>query len=617
MKKCVAIWGALCLVAVIFSGQSCSPKLFRLSAGPYTFSISADGALVKVEKGGVVLKAAGPVIAGEVILGDKRFLLARPASMKFTEDRLELSYEPAAEIPLRTNLTYQVSQNRESTVLAREIVLQLSSKFDSDLTVRLPLAPFSLSPDTWLPLKNGVGARLGEGEKAAYKFAGKLRADAVSLAIPMVSLESRDFAARCTIAADPYYSILFEKDAVEWTYPRTVGLENGQETRTVFVILHADSVDQSLSEFYANALNDVPAGPSWLHEIAMVDYDYLSDGGKGWFKDIDALTQAVPAPDRHQILLCLHGWYDFVGRYTFDKKTGKLDPAWTAFSNYPNVKDKFPNSVPVQLTIQKMHERLSYARSRGFRAALYFGDGMSAGDGLLDIFSPQQVLYWGGWQGPDTRGKTYCQNPLSPAVQDFFIRYLGALLQEYGKDLDALVWDETFHVDTGSLGTADFPGYADRAMMRLVKDLTAEVHEFNKKAGTEIAFLASDCIGVFNWVNKPPYALVADGTYQDTHCDPVAWSYGIFPNLRNVLWSCNWDPVSGWDFTEFGVRHYQAAVAISNGWGDDCGFAEMSPEMKQKVMALFNWRKQNRNELRWFETLPVYSSSLPKSSILW
>ena len=158
------------------------------------------------------------------------------------------------------------------------------------------------------------------------------------------------------------------------------------------------------------------------------------------------------------------------------------------------------------MTLKNMHERMRYATSRGFRVALYFADGMSAGDGLTGIYQPDRVLYSGGWVGPDTKGKTYCQNPLHPAVRSFFIQYIKALLREFGGDIDALVWDETFHVDTGSLGSDARPGYADRALMRLVQDLTAEVHAFNRESGRSLAFLASDCIGVNKWVNKPPYA---------------------------------------------------------------------------------------------------------------
>jgi hypothetical protein len=81
------------------------------------------------------------------------------------------------------------------------------------------------------------------------------------------------------------------------------------------------------------ALAEIPPGPAWLRDIAMVDYDYLSDGGQGWFRDIDALEAAIPAADRGKVLLALHGWYDFVGRYCFSPETGALDRG-TAFSNF-------------------------------------------------------------------------------------------------------------------------------------------------------------------------------------------------------------------------------------------------------------------------------------------
>ncbi len=657
----------------------------RLTTGEYTVSFSAHGAVACIEKKSFApeekRKAAwllktgsqpgwqtgqqqgrgGRDIAGEILLGDKSFPLAAPSAVAELPDGLRFGYELPTTPALRVELLYRLTQNGKSACLEREITLiaqpssaaqsakasvgQLSpslAKFDSDLTVRLPLAPIRLTPETWLPLKDGTGKPLSvsSDHRAAYRFAGALRLSGVPLAIPIISLDAGPLTSakptvapaaipsavppataasapapsvppasastRITVLTDPYFSTLFSEDAVEWTYPKAVGLEKGRETRALSTVFHSGTSDDALAEFFARALPDVPPGPAWLHDIAMVDYDYLSDGGRGWFRDIDALAAALPAADRSKVLLCLHGWYDFVGRYSFDRASKTFDRAWTAFSNYPNVKKDFPNSVPVALTLERMHERLAYARSRGFRVALYFADGMNAGEGLPDIYAPERVLYRGGWQGPDTKGKTFCQNPLRPEVYGFFLDYTKALLGEYGGELDALVWDETFHVPEGSLGTDACPGYADRAMMRLVRDITAEVRAFSRRSGRELAFMASDCIGVFNWVTKPPYALVADGTYQDTHCAPEAWSYGIFPNLRNVLWSCNWEPVTHFDYTEFGARAYQTPVAISNGWGDDIGFAEMSPAMKRKVLDLFEWRKRFPTRLRWSEALPVY-----------
>lgn len=578
-----------------------------LVSGDWRVRIASDGSVRSIDSSGGRLKAAGRRGAGVVVCGARRFPLTRPLRTTAGKTAIQFDYE-LRELGLEVEITYRLASAEDRVVLDRDVTLRSRSPLPDDLTMSLTLDPVLLPDSTWLPLKNGTGASLGPAAAAVYRFAGAAPDTPPALAEPMVTFQAEPLAARCTVMTDPYYSAVFRRDGLEWTYPKSVGLENNLEERVVSTVFHKGDEEAAIGQFYDVALKDVPPGPAWLHDIAMVDYDYLSAGGRGWFEDIDALEAALAPADRGKVLLALHGWYDFVGRYTFDPETGRLDPKWTAFSNYPNVKKSFPSSVPVEMTIADMHKRIRYATSRGFRVALYFGDGMSAGDALAGIYQPDRVLYWGGWVGPDTKGKTYCQNPLHPAVRSFFIRYLEALLGEYGGDLDAFVWDETFHVDTGSLGSEKVPGYADRAMMRLVRDLTAEVHDYNARSGRSLAFLASDCIGVNKWVAKPPYALVADGTYQDTHCDPEAWSYGIFPNYRNALWSCNWEPVTHFDFTEFGVREYQAAVAISNGWGDDTGFAKMSAEMKAKALDLFDRRKQAKTRLRWFRELPVFRS---------
>jgi len=614
MKKTVLI---VLAGAAIFSSGSVAGDIRRLTAGDYSVSISQNGAVLSVEKkNGGPVKTAGPDSAGEIILGASSFPLARPASVEEKSGGLRFLYNLPSTPGLQVMIAYRLAAAGDAATLTREITLASPGpKPGADITVRLALAPFKLGPETWLPLKNGLGRPMAAERQAAYRFAGALRSDGVPLAIPMVSSPSKELPGRVTVALDPYYSALFSGDAVEWTYPKAVGLEDGREGRSINIVLHSGVPDDAMAAFFRTALPDVPPGPGWLRAVAMVDYDYLSEGGRGWFKDIDALTASIPKADRGKVLLCLHGWYDYVGRYTFDRKAGKLDTSWTAFSNYPNVKKDFPSNVPVAMTLKDVHRRLAYARSCGFRVALYFADGMNAGEGLADIYAPDCVLRWGGWQGPDTKGRTYVQNPLCPEVHDFFLDYVKALLAEYGRELDALVWDETFHVPEGSLGSEARPGYADRAMMRLTRDITAEVRAFNRRAGREVAFMASDCIGVFNWVTKPPYALVADGTYQDTHCAPEAWSYGVFPNYRNVLWSCNWEPVTHWDYTEFGVRNYQTPVAISNGWGDYCGFAAMSPGMKKKVLELFDWRKRFATRFEPLDKLPLYRGSPVVKSI--
>jgi hypothetical protein len=434
----------------------------------------------------------------------------------------------------------------------------------------------------------------------------------------MVSTPLAGTSLRATVVADPLFSTRFARGTVEWRYPAAVGLEDNTERRIITLVIHEGGPDEAIGAFYREALPDVAPGPAWLHDIALVDFDYLSDEGRGWFRDIDALAAAIPPGDRHHVFLCLHGWYDWIGRYGFDAATGKLDASWTAFGRYDEVKQNasvmdlegtrvdtgFAKCRPVAMSLKSVHERLAAARKAGFRVALYYADGLIAGTGLPGYDTPRRILSMGGWPGPDTPGQAFCQNPLVPEVGAFYRSYADALLAEFGGEIDALVWDETFTVPAGSLGSKEVAGYADRAMMRLVRDVAGRVEQFNRGHGREVALLTSDCLGTFG---QAPYALMAHGTYQDSWCRPDAWSYAIFPNYRNVAWSCCWWPESKPDWVAFGVRTYQAPMAISNGWGDNLGFAELSASRREQVLALFRERKPSPTRLHWFRELPRYS----------
>ena len=74
------------------------------------------------------------------------------------------------------------------------------------------------------------------------------------------------------------------------------------------------------------------------------------------------------------------------------------------------------------MSLANMHRRIYYAKDKGFRVGICYADGTSASDGLNDVFEPSKVLRWGGWEGPDTTGKTYAQNPLHPEVREFYLR---------------------------------------------------------------------------------------------------------------------------------------------------------------------------------------------------
>ena len=629
--------------ALFSTAQGAPPaKPFVLGSGATAMTLNPDGALLNRIGLRATATNAASAGAGELRYDGHVLKVAEPAAVAHEPDGLAFTYHWPQAPELELVIRHRLAAAGRAWTWTRCIQMRSKAKLASDLTVSLESGLQAMPADTWLPLINGVGATLGTNEGAAYRFAGALPRTNTLLALPMVSVpappgrkapalrESAASAAQSTnsalqgherlmLAADPCFSVLFTPTALEWTYPAQAGLENGCEQRTLVVSLHEGSPDQSLDSFFQTLLSDVPPGPQWLHDIAMVDYDYMSDGGQGWFRDIDALSAALPKSDRAKVLLCLHGWYDFLGRYCFDRRTGNFDREWTVFSHYEAAKNAHPfgniggdrvkmgfaNCKPVKMSLAEVHSRLNYARARGFRVGIYFADGLCAGNGLPG-FDPGCVLHWGGWQGADSCGRSYVQNPLHPKVSGFFLDYAKALLAEFGPDIDMFNWDETFHIPAGQLGAEGAPGYADRAMMRLTRDICRLTDDYNRQHHREIAFLTSDCLGVHGQDLKGPYALVAHGTYQDSWCQPAAWSCGIFSNYRNVLWSCCWWPMSKWPWIEFGVRHYQAPVSLSNGWGDDTGFAEMTDEQRARAIALFNWRKDKPTRLKYFAELPVY-----------
>jgi len=478
----------------------------------------------------------------------------------------------------------------------------------------------------FVPLKNGVGRRKAVGgldndDEYLFHFAGGYEGGRPQmLSIPMLDEYADQTDLHLTHCADPYFTshITFPYQGkigqLHCFYPGNVGVK--EEERTVYTGLHRGDASTAMKVFYATVLPDVAQGPDWLHSVSMIDYDYLSKNGRGWYADIDKLTEVIQPPDRGKVFLALHAWYDLVGRYTYDHRTHSLDKTWTAL---PSARDKEVQALgdgpelwndwywhkralvdlqPVPMSIAEVHRRIRYAKDRGFRVGMYYSDGLSSCDRGKPLADPGTVLHWGGWHGPDTNGKTYQQSPLHPGVRDFFKGYLQALIGEYGREVDGFIMDETFFVDPGDLGTAAYPGYADRAMMTLVKELAAIV----AGASPQLAFFASDVIGVRTWINKAPYALMAHATYQDSGSRPEAWSYGLFPNFRNTLWSCNWAPVTNFRYTKYAVETFDTPVTISNGCaGDDMGISEVPPQTLQAMLELFEKRKSRRMDIGWIE----------------
>jgi hypothetical protein len=326
----------------------------------------------------------------------------------------------------------------------------------------------------------------------------------------------------------------------------------------------------------------VPPGPEWLHGIYMISYDYLSDGGEGWLRDAEKLAEWLTPEERSHVALCFHGWYDYLGAYSYDEAAGRMKDEWVAM----------PRTRKVALTRRKVQDELRKVRELGFRVLWYFGDGLIQDNGAPGYRADWNLVNEKGesnrptWEGPDTVGKTFIRNPANPEVARWYQGYLAALLKDYGPVVDGFVWDETYYVRQSDIMERPVAGYCARGMLDLVKSLTAQVERYDSRK----VFLNADCDGFPGIPETVGYAMVADGNFQDSWCQPDAWAPALIPNWRNVSWSCIWAAFTNFHWMKWGVETFGVPVAISNGYGDDLGPSEWTPEQREEVLGLFRKR---------------------------
>ena len=568
--------------------------------------------------------------AGEAIL--LRFLpdgggraLRNPTVQRPSRTNLVLNYRVTGPGGIDLAVERDVSQRaqRDGTALVETFKLTSSRPLMTDVEIEIPFLLQPAAPRTArataspssscsavFPLKNGWAKSqplTPAGVQAEYRLGQAMTGkDTQQLALPLAHVAGEGW--QSAVCADPTFSALFtlrlEQDGVKgslrYRYAASRVPLEATETRAFAVWLPAGkktaAFEAAVDAFFRLMLPDVPPGPAWLHEIAMVGYDFLSDDGQGWERDVRELARWLKPAERRRVAFCLHGWYDALGSYCYDAANQRMKEEWTAFERTRKVK----------LTPAELKRRLRLARDLGFRVLLYFADGLAADSGVPGYrddwaYRDAKGNKITGWQGPDTFGTTYLLNPAHPEVFRWYTGYLEALLRTYGAELDGVVWDETFHARIGQIAAQPDPAYCDRAMFALVKALTKQVEKFDPQK----VFLASDCIGVAGWDDVPGYGMVADGTYQDSHCDPPAWSYGLFPNLRTSFWSCNWGAMSDFHLTRWGVEKFGVPVAISNGWGDDRGPSEWRPWERERNLKLFRERLQRKDRVRFLREDPA------------
>jgi hypothetical protein len=576
----------------------------------------ADGVVLRTPAATVFLDkgttAGGPVLR---FLGKGKDIerrLSDPRVEQPGEGRLVLRYEIVGPDANRIEATRRFTRSENGEDFVEEFTLRPTKTIDVDLEIDRPFQ-ISVGPGTVqaiLPLFNGhartfqLGKEPLRGQWHICNVVTDVPSHQLGLPVVQIGQAGKWLGA---LSADPTFASLFELTAgeghirgtIRYRYAGSkVPLSAGKTETRKFGVWLCGNADAAKAQkgsiafsapdaFFRQMLPETPPGPAWLHEIAMVGYDFLSDGGEGWERDVRELARLLTPAERRRVALCLHGWYDTLGGYSFDDARKTIKPQWTAMARTRNV----------PMGQDGVRRRLKLARGLGFRTLLYFADGMIQDEGAPSYRADWDLVTidgkrFSGWTGPDTWGRTYVRNPAHPEVFRWHQDYLAALLAAFGPDVDGFVWDETFHVPACTISLRPRPAYCDRAMFELVKKLTEQVEAVDPQK----VFLVSDSPNDKRTI--PGYAMVADGTYQDSGCWMGAWPYGLFSNWRNTLWSCNWGSLSRFEKTKKSVERYGAPVAISNGWVDDRGPSEWTPAEREKILALFRRRLAQKERVR-------------------
>jgi hypothetical protein len=465
----------------------------------------------------------------------------------------------------------------------------------ADVTAEFPFVASGPVPDrVVVPERDGV-LRMASFPAAGSFLLGQAAKGGTSLGLPVLGFAwEGGQAMQLAAAADPYCGSAIEGKAgpdgtrisVTTTYLGSV-IPVRTERRTLTLEFHRKGADGTLRAFY-RTIPEIEPGPAWIQGIHLVYYDYLSEKGEGWFKDLQALADRIPLQHRGNVAVCLHGWYDYFQQYAYDHQRGSLLQEWTAF----------PGTHKVPMSLATMHKRLRFAKNLGFRVLLYFADGTNSDSGSPH-FRPEYLLKdqagktFPGWKGPDSLGDPQMMDPSVLGLRDWYRGYLKALLAEYATDVDGFVWDETFYIPVDFISHSQAgPAYADRAMMSLVAEQTQMVQAAHDR-NPNLVLLAADN-------GSTSYALVAHGTYQDSGAREKHWGQSMLANYRNSLWSCNWYPITGDINNQIAAEKYGLPQGLSNGWEDNCGPSRMPPELLDTVLRRFTKNvESNRQRLRY------------------
>jgi hypothetical protein len=362
-----------------------------------------------------------------------------------------------------------------------------------------------------------------------------------------------------------------------WLASTRVTLQPGQEVRErLFLFIHTGGADVAWEAFHRLAHVDPLRPISWLEDVKVHYYDFLSpdgpDGKRGNGYDRDAAHFREFSVG----LATQHGYYPVWGDYIYpDRKTWRAMPSDAKGS--------------VEMSIDKIGDRCRMARAGGAKAAIYLhtagfdpmaraarrlSDSVMVGaDGKRQTSFP--------WDGPDISApnSAWFMSMTSPDWRRYLLEQAQWIMELIAPD--AIVVDETF-AGLGYDYHPDRKGPISPHMIGWVKDMRRLLRSF----GPDKALLTSDaCLGSFVlWADAEGGDHAYGGNLlgaEEYRRVPVRY----LAALGKKPWlPCAWQVQLMWEQQMDLARKTGAAVGIGNGWIEYAGIAGMPPDFRRKAL---------------------------------
>ena len=375
-----------------------------------------------------------------------------------------------------------------------------------------------------------------------------------------------------------FKSTLDKQNNPQWTAGREIKLNPGEEkTIKCYLLIHQGDSSVAWKIFQSFGAVETGEVPDWLRKVKVHYYDFLSsangkDGHRG-----DGYEADLPYFKEYRVgMATQHGYYPSIGDFiqtTRDK--------WLAMRG-----DK---QGPVEMSINKMKERIEATRKQGTHPAVYmhtlcFDDASplfgKLKDSILINEEGKPIKY--PWSNSDTAGQNWFMSFASKDWRDHLLKqteYIMTILNP-----DAITFDETF-LCLGYDEHPDRKGPLSNHTIGFIKEMRELIHSFGK----DKALLTSDCsmANMVMWADGE----AGDHSYPNLLGNPLYRKEPIryLAPLGGKPWiPCSWHFIQMWEPQMDLARKSGTGVGVANGYIEFNGLKNLPEKIASKIKTDIN-----------------------------